>query len=293
MWQQIKIYVRSDGAEILEQKLLEAGAISISYLDAKDQPIFATEPGDMALWQSTVVLSLFEGSRDLAYLLRDLSSDPSIANADKLKISIIQDQNWQAKWMNDFEPIKFGKKLWICPSWHSPPDPSATNIILDPGLAFGSGTHTTTSLCLKWLDQHTTRGSEVIDYGCGSGVLAIAAALLGAEIVHAVDHDQQAIIATTANSVKNAIAKGIIKTYLPTAMPKVKADILLANILAQPLIDLAENFSKKLKPEGRIVLSGFLENQLDPITKLYNRWFIMDSPSIEKEWVLLTGTRRV
>ena len=293
MWQQIKIYVKSDETEALEQKLLGAGAISISYLDAKDQPIFAKEPGDMVLWQSMVVLSLFEGSTDLTCLLRDLSSDPSIVNADNLKISMIQDQNWQTKWMDDFEPIKFGNNLWICPSWHSPPDPLATNIILDPGLAFGSGTHITTSLCLRWLDQYATRGCKVIDYGCGSGVLAIAAALLGAETVHAVDHDQQAIIATSANSLRNAVAKDIIKTYLPTAMPKVKADILLANILAQPLIDLAESFSKKLKPEGIIVLSGFLENQLEPITKLYNRWFIMDNPTIEKEWVLLTGTRRI
>jgi ribosomal protein L11 methyltransferase len=195
--------------------------------------------------------------------------------------------------MDDFEPIKFGHNLWICPSWHSPPDPLATNIILDPGLAFGSGTHTTTSLCLRWLDQYAPQGSKVIDYGCGSGVLAIAAALLGAETVHAVDHDQQAIIATSANSLRNAIAKNTLKTYLPTTMPKVKADLLLANILAQPLIDLAGSFSKKLKPEGRIVLSGFLENQLEPITKLYNRWFIMDNPTIEKEWVLLTGTRRL
>ena len=292
MWQQIKIQVQSQNALALEEKLVKAGAISVSFLDAEDHPIFAEEPGNMSLWRRTIVLSLFNYSTNLDSLVNELRNDSSIINTNELNILVLKDQNWQEKWKEDFKPLQFGEKLWICPTWESPPDPSAANIILDPGLAFGSGNHVTTSLCLKWLNQFLTEGSKVIDYGCGSGVLAIAAALLGAPKIYAVDNDPQAITATIDNSLKNEAVKDLIVTYLPEALPELKVDILLANILAEPLLDLAENFSEKLKPGGQIVLSGILQEQIPVLSEYYEHWFTMDIPVIEEGWALLHGTRK-
>lgn len=292
MWQQLKIQVESEKAVKLEEKLLEAGAISISFLDAKDQPIFAEELGSVFLWQQTYILALFNHSTNLDSLISELNKVLSITNSNKLEIIEIQDQNWQEKWKKDFKPINFGKNLWICPSWDPPPDPSATNIILDPGLAFGSGNHITTSLCLKWLAQFLVEGSKVVDYGCGSGVLSIASAMLGASKIYAVDNDPQAITATIDNSLKNRLDKDTITTYLPEALPEIKADILLANILAKPLIDLAEHFSGKLRPGGHIVLSGILRDQTTLICDHYEKWFSIEKSIIEQDWALLTGTRK-
>jgi ribosomal protein L11 methyltransferase len=193
--------------------------------------------------------------------------------------------------MDNFQAMQFGEKLWICPSWQEPPDPAAVNIMLDPGLAFGSGTHATTTLCLRWLANTPMAGKEVVDYGCGSGVLGIAAALLGAGRVHAVDNDSQAIAATVDNSHRNNIASGQLTAYLPDALPAVKADILLANILAEPLHELADHLAELVKPGGKLVLSGILLDQAEALVASYSRWFDMDRQVTEGDWVRLTGTR--
>ena len=194
--------------------------------------------------------------------------------------------------MDNFAPRQFGKRLWICPSWQSPPDPEAINILLDPGMAFGTGSHATTALCLRWLEQADLRDKAVIDYGCGSGILAIAAARLGADKIHAVDNDPQAIAATVDNSLRNDIPLHKITAYLPKALPKLQADFLLANILAEPLHELADQFANLVKPKGKIVLSGILEEQTEPLIARYGRWFSLDSPMTEDGWVRLSGSRR-
>ena len=194
--------------------------------------------------------------------------------------------------MDNFAPKQFGKRLWICPSWQSPPDPEAVNILLDPGLAFGTGSHATTALCLRWLEQANLRDKTVIDYGCGSGILAIAAALLGADKIHAVDNDPQAIAATIDNSLRNDLPLDKITAYLPDALPELQADFLLANILAEPLHELADQFATLLKPEGKIVLSGILEEQTESLLARFERWFSLDKPATEDGWVRLSGYRR-
>ncbi len=204
----------------------------------------------------------------------------------------IEDQEWERCWMKDFLPLQFGKNLWICPSWQTPPYPEATNIMLDPGLAFGSGTHPSTSLCLRWLEQAFLQNTEVIDYGCGSGVLSIAAALLGANKVRAVDNDLQAIAATKDNSFQNSIPDGIITTYLPEDLPEEQADILISNILAEPLLDLAVTFSILVKRGGKVVLSGLLENQVMRLISCYSQWFDMSEAVVDNGWGLLTGIRK-
>ncbi|MBM88515.1 MAG: 50S ribosomal protein L11 methyltransferase [Gammaproteobacteria bacterium] len=292
MWQRLKIQVSSKNTFELEQKLTEFGALSISYIDAANQPIFQNELGSTPLWDTTWVLCLFEKEVKLNDLLTELKDSTGTFNKKSLKIELIEDQDWEFSWMNDFHPMRFGDKLWICPSWQSPPDPHATNIMLDPGLAFGSGTHTTTDLCLRWLDKTDVDGKEIIDFGCGSGVLGIGAAMLGAAKVYAVDNDPQAITATIDNRNRNNTSTKVLAAYLPDALPKIQADILIANILAEPLVNLSAKFAKMVKPNGHIALSGLLEEQIPLLVRCYENWFDIGPPIIENDWVLLAGTRK-
>ena len=292
MWQELKIQVLSDSVPLLEEKLFASGAVSLTYLDAKDQPIFLEILNETPLWESVFILSLFSETTDLEPLISELGQDRAIVNCNELKIKTLADQDWKTKWMVDFQPMQFGDKLWVCPSWITPPDPSAKNIILDPGLAFGSGDHPTTSLCLSWLYDHITEGQEVMDYGCGSGILSIAATLLGASTVYAVDYDPQAIIAISNNIEKNMISKGRIRTYLPEDLPTIRVDCLVANILAMPLIELSEQFSNLTKPMGKLVLSGILEEQTNSVIQHYKRWFEIDKPQEKDGWVLISCTRK-
>ncbi|MBV56480.1 MAG: 50S ribosomal protein L11 methyltransferase [Gammaproteobacteria bacterium] len=290
-WQQLKIQLHSDQIHALEPRLLANAAISISYLDAENQAIFQLEPGSTPLWDNSYLLCLFDETADLEALLKWLKQHPAVINKRLLQVEVLADQDWERSWMQDFKAMQFGNRLWIYPSWQSPPDSDSINIMLDPGLAFGSGSHATTSMCLQWLAQAPLEGSEVIDYGCGSGVLAIAAALLGANRVYGVDNDPQAIVATLDNSHRNNIDDAVLTACLPEALPPLQVDILVANILAEPLLQLAEKFSILLKPGGKIVLSGLLPEQADTILNTYDRWFAMDTPVLEREWVRLSGTR--
>jgi ribosomal protein L11 methyltransferase len=292
MWQQLTLRVRSVDAEPLEQQLLEAGAVSISYLDAEDQPVFQEEPGSTPLWDLSILLALFEAEFDLNSVLGTFRNNPLVLNGDSLQIEKLEDQAWERSWMQDFKPMQFGRRLWICPSWETAAIDDAITIMMDPGLAFGSGTHPTTGLCLEWLDQADLQGLDVIDYGCGSGVLAIAAALLGARQVIAVDNDPQAILATIDNSQRNSISLEQLHAYLPEALPSLQADVLLANILAAPLQQLAGHFANLLKPGGRLVLSGLLENQIDEVAAAYTGQFTLAEPVIEGDWVRLDGVRK-
>ncbi len=206
-------------------------------------------------------------------------------------IKKIADEDWVRRSLDQFKPMKFGKRLWICPSWFTPPEPNDVNIILDPGLAFGTGTHPTTALCLEWLDEHINAQHLVIDYGCGSGILSLAALKLGAKRVFAVDNDEQALEATLRNGEKNGFIPPELQTYLPNELPVEQADLLIANILAQPLIELAPLFAKRVKPHGKLILSGILPSQTEEITKAYSPWFNMQPPDFKEEWSRISGNR--
>ncbi|PCJ19457.1 MAG: 50S ribosomal protein L11 methyltransferase [SAR86 cluster bacterium] len=294
-WQQLRVLLPKQQLESIEQYLLEQGALSTTYLDAEDQAVFQKEPGSIPLWDNVCLVCLFRAEFNLDIILLGLQMHTSIPSSN-ITVEFLEEQEWERSWMADFQAMQFGKNLWICPSWQTPPDPDATTIMLDPGLAFGSGSHSTTSLCLQWLEQTPLNQLTVIDYGCGSGVLAIAAALLGAKCVVGIDNDPQAITATKENAKRNNIAKDLITAYLPDELPSAleesKCDILLANILAEPLLQLAEKFAGLVMPKGKIVLSGLLEEQAEQMLEKYQRWFEMDKAAVENDWVRLTGTRK-
>jgi ribosomal protein L11 methyltransferase len=194
--------------------------------------------------------------------------------------------------MDRFEPIQFGARLWVCPSWKAVPDPTAVNLMLDPGLAFGTGSHPTTALCLQWIAQQDWQHKTVIDYGCGSGILAIAAILMGAEQVLGVDNDTQALTATIDNAQRNGIAAAAIPVFLPADTPNQAVDVMLANILAGPLIDMAQRLAELTKPAGSIALSGILQHQADAVIEAYQPWFDMHTVVAKDEWVRIDGNRR-
>ncbi len=291
-WQQLKIRTSAAHSEPLEQLLLEFGAVAISFIDAEDQPLFQIEPGSTVIWDATILVALFELDHDLSQCLAILSLHPAVDNGADLTIEILQDQDWERAWMDEFHAMQYGPALWICPSWQTPPDPLAINIMLDPGLAFGSGTHATTALCLQWLSGFDLSNKTVVDYGSGSGVLAIGAALLGADRVIAVDNDPQAITATIDNSRRNHIDSAVLSAHLPQDTPQTQADVLIANILAGPLLTLAPTLVSLLKPSGSIVLSGILEEQISMILQVYEPLFEMQPHLIKDGWVRLSGTRK-
>ncbi|WP_285163959.1 50S ribosomal protein L11 methyltransferase [Shewanella goraebulensis] len=291
-WIQLRISTNSDHADALGDLLMEQGSVSITYEDGKDTPIFEPKLGETPLWQDTIVIALFDAGTDLSPTVSFLETLPYLGKRFKHKIEQIEDKDWVREWMDSFHPIKFGQRLWICPSWRDIPEPEAVNVILDPGLAFGTGTHATTALCLEWLDGLDLSDKEVIDFGCGSGILAIAALKLGAKTVTGVDIDYQAIDASTANAERNGVADKLA-LYLPENQPEnLQADILVANILAGPLRELAPLIAEKVKTGGKLALSGLLEEQAEEISQFYSQWFIMDEAAHKEDWSRLTGTRK-
>ncbi|OUR72502.1 ribosomal protein L11 methyltransferase [Methylophaga sp. 41_12_T18] len=287
-WIQFIFDSTPDAADQLSDMLLECGSSAITFQDNADQPLFEPAIGTTPLWAATRVIALFDADIDIDGTIDHLSTLMAPATVPSHRVEAVEDKDWEREWMDNFHPISFGERLWICPSWHTPPQPEAINIMLDPGLAFGTGTHPTTALCLNWLDQADVKGKYVIDYGCGSGILAIAAALLGAKKVIGVDTDPQALEATQANAERNGVQ---IDTYFPDDCPTDQADLLIANILAGPLQSLSELFSQLTKPQAPIVLSGILEEQAQDVSSTYQTWFAMQPPTQKEEWIRLTGQR--
>lgn len=288
-WIQFIFGSTPSAAEALSDALAECGASAVTFEDNADQPIYEPAIGETPLWSATRVVALFDADTDTKHVINTLASLLAPETIPTFQIEAVEDKDWVREWMDSFHPISFGEKLWICPSWHQPPQPDAVNIMLDPGLAFGTGTHPTTALCLNWLDQADVKGKYVIDYGCGSGILAIAAALLGAKKVIGVDTDPQALQATQANAERNGVT---IDTYFPDDCPDERCDVLLANILAGPLQSLAERLASLTKPNADIVLSGILDVQADAVSKSYQPWFEMQSPTLKDEWTRIVGQRR-
>jgi len=288
-WLQIKFDIHPDKVDEFSDILMETGAVSVTLEDGADQPIFEPPPGEIQLWQQTRVVGLY--TEDTSYEDVIMAVQTHLNPTPKHTHEILEDKVWERVWMDEFHPICFGEKLWICPSWCEPPQDDAVNIKLDPGLAFGTGTHPTTSLCLKWLDANPPKGLDVIDYGCGSGILAVAAAMLGATQVWAIDHDQQAVLATTDNAKSNQVDQ-LIHAGTAKATPEHKVDLLLANILAQPLIEFAPKFAEMVKENAYIVLSGILDHQADSVIAAYQNDFDLEPIAYENEWVRITGKRK-
>ena len=291
-WLQLKLDTSPALAEQLSELLNEAGALAVTLQDAEDQPLYEPPPGTAPLWQHTRVIGLFPGDADLQVVVTGLQAALGRDALAGWHADPLEDQDWTRSWMDSFQPLCFGERLWIVPSWHTPPNPGAVNILLDPGLAFGTGTHATTALCLNWLDGHGADHACVIDYGCGSGILAIAAAKLGAQQVWAVDTDPQALLATRDNAHKNGVADRI-NAVLPGDLPgDVRAPLLLANILANPLMELAPQFAQRVSPGGHVVLSGILAEQAEAVVTTYQPWFDMQPPVSRDDWVRLEGLRK-
>ncbi|WP_323909670.1 50S ribosomal protein L11 methyltransferase [Aeromonas caviae] len=288
-WIQIRINATAKTADKVSNMLLGRGAQAVTFMDAKDVPVYEPMPGETPLWGETEVMGLFDAETDPA---------PTIAFFQQIfgedvgyKVEQLEDKDWVREWMAHFHPMQFGERLWICPSWRDVPNPDAVNVMLDPGLAFGTGTHPTTALCLQWLDGLDLAGKTVVDFGCGSGILGIAALKLGAARVIGIDIDPQAIQASRDNAERNGVADQI-ELYLPADQPQdVEADVVVANILAGPLRELAPLIAGHGKAGSLMALSGVLESQAPELETIYGQWFEMDPTAVKEEWCRLSGRK--
>ena len=289
---QLTLAIGSADPEPFEDALLAAGASAITLEDAADDPVLEPAPGTTPLWPTVRVKALFpaDTNRDALFLaLRAQLPSP----LPSLTLEDVADRAWEREWLKDFRPMKFGRRLWVCPAGMrpQPAQADAVYIDLDPGLAFGTGTHPTTALCLEWLDSAHVKGATVLVYGCGSGLLAIAALKLGAQRAIAVDIDPQAITATNENAQRNSVADRITACTVDDFRPD-EFDIVLANILAEPLEQLAPRLTQMTRPAGAIVLSGLLESQASRLASLYSAWFDMHPTATRDEWARLSGIKR-
>lgn len=303
-WVTLIIDTDAAHAEALSDVLLEQGALSVDIHDAAadtaDEQMLFGEPGEPSgeIWQRAEVSALFNEDADIAEILCNVAH---IAQSDQplsYRIERIEEQDWVRLTQSQFDPIQISARLWIVPTWHASPDPAAINLILDPGLAFGTGSHPTTQLCLRWLDQNVQPGDTVMDYGCGSGILAIAALKLGARHAAGIDIDPQAIKASEENALRNQCDPS--KFHFATAYQATErnlqsaeqTDVVVANILANPLILLAPLLAQIVRPHGHIVLSGILKEQAEEVRDTYQQWFDMTIAGEQEGWVLLTGSKR-
>ena len=288
-WIQIRIDADKADADALSDLLMDVGCPSVTFMDSQNNPVYEPKPGEVILWPETTVIGLFDASHDMQAVvdyLQALHDKPL-----KYKLEQLEDKDWEREWMDNFHPIKFGERLWICPSWRDIPDPDAVNVLLDPGLAFGTGTHATTALCLKWLEQQDLSGKTVVDFGCGSGILGIAAIKLGAERVIGIDIDPQALVASRDNAERNGVADQL-EVYLPENQPEFSADIVVANILAQPLRELHQVILGFLGEQGKIAMSGILEEQAQSVADVYAPFLKLDKIAQEGEWTRVSGAKK-
>lgn len=290
-WLQLRIDTCRQQAQHIEDALLFAGALSVTLQDNADQPILEPALGETPLWAQTRLTALFDAEVDTtlvetkaAAFLSELLPQP--------RWDPLEDKNWERAWMDHYQPLQCAENLWICPSWCQPPVATAVNLLLDPGLAFGTGTHPTTFLCLKWLAHETLADKKVLDFGCGSGILGIAALLLGARHAVGTDIDPQALLASRDNALRNGLNHEQFPVCLPDQLTKTAVDLILANILAGPLIELAPQLITHVKINGRLCLSGVLAVQAQQVRAAYSQWVDFDADAQHAEWVRLTGTRR-
>lgn len=289
----IDIDIAAADVQAVEDHCLALGAVAVTLVDQRDDPVLEPAPGEIRLWPATSLQALFAADAagappDPAPLLATLAALTGLT-ASSLRARVVEDRVWEREWLRDFRPMQFGARLWIIPGGMAVPVDAAVVVHLDPGLAFGTGTHPTTAMCLRWLDAHVKPGLRVIDYGCGSGILAIAALALGASHAHAFDIDPQALLATDENAARNQLRSRL--TIVASALELPQADIVVANILAGPLAALAPDLSALVRPGGSILLAGLLAGQVEELRAAYAPWIAPQVASTQDDWVLLTGQR--
>jgi ribosomal protein L11 methyltransferase len=291
-WLQLRLDTSPGEVERLEELLLATGAVAVTLEDNADQPVLEPGVGETPLWGQTRLTGLYPADTDMATVLQAFPEDDLAAA--RLRIEILEDRDWEREWMQHYQPMRFGRRLWICPSWLAPPDPDAVNLLLDPGLAFGTGTHPTTALCLAALDAMDLLGITAVDYGCGSGILAAAALKLGAQRVLAVDNDPQALVATRENAARNSIPQGALEIAAPESVDwpgwAHRADLVIANILAGPLMALSGVLLSFMRPGSTLLLSGLLMSQADALRRHYADRLSLQVAAERENWVCLRGT---
>lgn len=285
---QLTLELGTTTPEPVEDALFAIGALSVTLEDAADNPILEPAPGALPLWPTVNIKALFEADSDAAALIAALEAQ--LGELPAHHFEQLADRHWEREWLKDFHAMQFGERLWICPDGQRPDDPNAVVVDLDPGLAFGTGTHPTTALCLQWLDQHAPLVETVIDYGCGSGILAIAALKLGTLHAYGVDIDPQALLASRANAERNGVSAALSLSLSDIELPA--AELLIANILAGPLATLAPRLAALTNAQGYIVLSGVLAEQAAAVHNCYAAWFDMDPIVLQGDWARLSGVKR-
>jgi len=288
-WIQLSVTVHRDAVDAVCEAMTATGASAATIEDGGDQPVFDIGQEDAVLWDRAQVTGLYPADSDAERVIGKIARRCGLTAVPPHRVTPVPDRDWERAWMERFQPIPFGERLWVVPSWIEPPDPLATNIVIDPGLAFGTGTHATTSMCLEWLAAHPPLGLEVVDYGCGSGILAIAAARLGAARVRAVDIDTRAIDVAADNAARNRVAD-VVRCGLPSLADGDGADLVMANILARPLIELADRISATVRPAGTLLLTGITHAQSAEVAAAYAPAFRFDAIR-RGEWLLLAGAR--
>ncbi|MFM2484881.1 50S ribosomal protein L11 methyltransferase [Celerinatantimonas yamalensis] len=289
-WIQLKINATQSTAEPIGDLLMDLGAQAVTFLDRHDIPVFEPKPGETLLWGDTDVQGLFPADTDMQPVLTILK-DAQLINAHNYRFDPLEDKDWEREWMKNFKPMRFGERLWICPSWLPIPEPDAVNVMLDPGLAFGTGTHPTTALCLEWLEGLDLRNKTVVDFGCGSGILAIAALKLGAKRVVGIDIDPQALQASHDNAQRNHVDDKL-ELYLPQNQPSdFKADVVVANILAGPLKELCDVICGYVDDNGSLALSGILNEQSEAVSDVYRTKIDLDPVTSREDWCRISGKR--
>ncbi|HAN27385.1 MAG TPA: 50S ribosomal protein L11 methyltransferase [Haliea salexigens] len=291
-WLQLRLDTSPALANALEEHLLAAGAVAVTMEDNADQPVLEPGVGETPLWQQTRLTGLFSADTHMPAVLARIPEE--LLRGCNQRVEILEDKDWEREWISHYQPMRFGQRLWVCPSWMDPPEPDAVNLLLDPGLAFGTGTHPTTALCLGQLEQLTQPGQTVVDYGCGSGILAVAALKLGAERGLGVDNDPQALVASRENARRNSIAEERFMVTLPDVQTNAawrgQADVVVANILAGPLAELSDTLLSLLKPGGTLLLSGLLQNQAAVLCAHYAPRLTLHVAGEREDWVCLQGT---
>ena len=292
-WQEWVLETHSQLVEALEAWLFERGALAVTLEDNANEPLLEPGPGETPLWQNVVLTALFTSDVDLSSI-RAVLPRTLLAENSKSELSRLEDREWTRVWMDDFAPIQMGPRLWVCPSWAEPPDEALVNLMLDPGLAFGTGTHATTAMCLGALDAAMSGGESVVDFGCGSGILAIAALKLGAFKALGVDNDPQALAASRDNAARNKISADQFDAVMPedgrlSAWSNV-ANVVVANILAGPLLSLAQELIQLMAPGGRLLLTGVLEEQAAELIEHYAH-VGLEVTDRRDGWVLLSGVK--
>jgi ribosomal protein L11 methyltransferase len=292
-WLQLRLDTHPDQVDALEDLMLSTGAVAVTMEDNADQPLLEPGVGETPLWGQTRLTGLYPADTEMSDVLAAFPEE-TLQSANH-RVEILEDKDWEREWMQHYQPMPFGRRLWVCPSWLAPPEPDAVNLLLDPGLAFGTGTHPTTALCLAELDGMALEEQTIVDYGCGSGILAVAALKLGACSALGVDNDPQALVATRDNANRNSLPSTALEVALPGDFDNSawcgRADVVIANILAGPLVELSGTLLEFLKPGGTLLLSGLLANQASTLCNSYADRIELRVASERDSWVCLRGIR--